>query len=104
MEQRGQEFNSFEEIVEKTIDAKAKAAFSPYFYACITNQHFFQDSWPSAAKIVTQGQPIKDPWVKERKPRSQEQKTSSPQRSNSAETSEQSWKEKKKKEKQKRCN
>ena len=39
MEQRGQELNSFEELVEKTVDAKAKAALRPRFFVCKTNQH-----------------------------------------------------------------
>ena len=37
IEQYGQELNSFEEIVKKTVNAKTKAAFRPFFYACNTN-------------------------------------------------------------------
>ena len=44
MEQRGQELNSFEEIVKKAIDAKAKVAFMPCFYACNIDQHCLQNS------------------------------------------------------------
>ena len=40
IEQRGRELDSFEEIVEKAIDAKAKAALKPRSYACNTNQYF----------------------------------------------------------------
>ena len=99
MEQRGQELNSFEEIVKKTVNAKAKATFKPRSYACNTNQHCFQGSRPSAAKISTQGQLMKNPRVEELKPKSLKRKISAPQCSNSAETSEKAQKEKKKKEK-----
>ena len=61
MEQRGQELNSFKKIVEKAVNAKAKAAFRPRSYACDTDQHCLWSSWPSAAKTNTQSQPIKDP-------------------------------------------
>ena len=37
IEQCGRELNSFEEIVEKTVDAKAKAALRPCSYARNTN-------------------------------------------------------------------
>ena len=104
MEQRGQELDSFEEKVEKAVDAKAKAAFRPRSYARNTDQYCFWGSWPSAAKTSTQGQPMKDSQVEEPKPKSQEQKALAPQRSDSAETSKQARKEKKKKEKRKRCN
>ena len=50
MEQRGQELNSFEEIVEKAIDAEAKAALRPCSYARDTNQYCFRSSQSSAAK------------------------------------------------------
>ena len=39
IEQRGQELKSFEELVEKAVDAKAKAALRPRFYTCKTDQH-----------------------------------------------------------------
>ena len=70
MEQRGQKLNSFKEIVEKAVNAKAKAALRPCSYTCNTNKDCFWDNWPSAAKTSTQGQPMKDPWVKKPKPRS----------------------------------
>ena len=37
MEQRGQKFDSFEEIVEKTVNSKVKATLKPCFYVCKTN-------------------------------------------------------------------
>ena len=86
MKQRGRELNSFEEIVEKAVDAKIKAAFKPRSYAYNTDQHCFRDSWPSAAKTSTQNQPIKDQRVEKPKPKFQEQKTSALQHSDNAET------------------
>ena len=41
IEQRGQKLDSFEEIVEKAVDAKIKVALRPGSYACETNQHCF---------------------------------------------------------------
>ena len=76
MEQRGQKLNSFKEIVEKAVNAKAIAALRPRPYVCNTNQHCFWGSRPSIAKTSTQGQPMKDPRVKEPKFKSQEQKNS----------------------------
>ena len=37
MEQRGQELDSFEELVEKTVDAEVKTALRPRSYACKTD-------------------------------------------------------------------
>ena len=42
IEQRGQELDSFEEIVKKAIDAKGKAAFRPRSYTCNIDQHCFR--------------------------------------------------------------
>ena len=55
MEQRGRELNSFEELVKKTVNAKAKAALWPRSYACKTDQHCLRGSQPSAVKTNTQG-------------------------------------------------
>ena len=55
MEQCGQELNSFEKLVEKAVDAEAKAAFQLRSYTCKTDQHCFRRSRPSAAKASTQG-------------------------------------------------
>ena len=54
MEQRGQELNSFKELVKKTVDVKANAPLRPCFYACKTDQHCLWGSRPSAAKANTQ--------------------------------------------------
>ena len=67
IEERGRKLNSFEELVEKAVDAEARAAFRPCFYVCKTDKHSLQDSRPSAAKASTQGQLIKDPRVKKPK-------------------------------------
>ena len=105
MEQCGQELNSFEELVEKAVDAKAKAAFRPYSHARETDQHCVQGSQPSTAKTSTQGQPMKDLRVEEPKSKPQESKAPAPQRStDNGKTSKQAWKEKKKKEKRERRN
>ena len=69
MKQRGQELDSFKELVKKAVDAKAKAAFQPRFYACKTDQHCLWGNRPSAAKTSTQGQPMKDPRVEKPKSR-----------------------------------
>ena len=37
IEQRGRELNSFKELIQKAVDAKAKAALRPRFYACKTD-------------------------------------------------------------------
>ena len=97
IEQRGQELDSFEGIVKKAVDAEAKAALRPHSYARNINQHCLWGSRPSAAKTNTQGQLMKDARIEEPKPKSQEQKASPLQRSDSTETFEQAWNEKMKK-------
>ena len=87
IEQCGQELNSFEELVKKTVDGKAKAVCQPRSYVCKTNQHCFWGSRPSAAKASTLGQPMKDSRVEEPK-KSQELNFPAPQCSDSSETSE----------------
>ena len=39
IEQRGQEFDSFEELIKKAVDTKAKAALRTYFYTRKTDQY-----------------------------------------------------------------
>ena len=105
MEQRGQELNTFEELVKKTVDAEAKATFQPHCYARKTDQYCLWSSQPSTAKTTTQNQPMKDPKVEEPKSRSQKSKALALQRfNNNADTSKQARKEKKKKEKRERRN
>ena len=88
IEQRGWELDSFEELVKKTVNAEAKASLRPRSYARKTDQHCFQDSWPSAVKASTQGQLMKDPKIKKTKFRPQESKTLAAQRFKSVEISE----------------
>ena len=102
IEQRSQELNNFKKMVEKTVNAKAKAALWPRSYARNINQFHFQGSQPSTTKINTQDQPIKDSQVKKPKLRSQKLKALTLQHSDSAETFEQAQKKMKKKEKQER--
>ena len=64
MEQGSQELDSFEELVEKAVNAEAKAVLRPHSYARKTDQHRLRGSRPSAAKTSTQGQPMKDLRVK----------------------------------------
>ena len=94
IEQRGRELDSFEELVEKAVNAKAKAALRPRSYAC--NQHCLRGSQPSAAKANTQGKLIKDPRVEKPKSKPPKSKAPAPQRSNNAETSKKARKEKEK--------
>ena len=94
IKQRGQEFNSFKEIVIKTVDFKAKTALKLRFYACKTDQHCFQGNWSIGTKASISGQPIKDPRVEEFKV--QEPKALAFQHFNSVETFKQAQKEKKK--------
>ena len=75
IEQRGQELNSFKELVKKTVNAEAKATFQPRFYAYKTDQHCFWSSCPSAAKTNTYGQPIKNQKVEQPNFGPQESKT-----------------------------
>ena len=53
MEQRGQKLNNFKKLVEKAVNAKAKTAFRPRFYARKTDQHSLWESWPSTTKAST---------------------------------------------------
>ena len=40
IKQRGQEHNSFKELVEKIVDVEAKAVFWPRFYTHKTDQYY----------------------------------------------------------------
>lgn len=43
--------DSFEELVNKAKDIKAKAAFQPYSFIWKTNQYYLQDNRPEPKKI-----------------------------------------------------
>lgn len=91
MDQRGRELDSFEELVEKAVEAEAKAALQPASYAFETDHRCPRGSRPAyTAKI-------KDPKPEYPKSKPQESKASNPQRSENTETSEKARKEKKKK-------
>ena len=101
MEQCRRELNSFKELVEKAIDAKARAALRPRSYARETDQHCPRGSWPAhstTAKAQGQGFSMKDPRVEEPRFKPQEPKSFAPQQQ--AEASEKARKEKKKKSQQ----
>ena len=53
IEDCGQELDSFEEIVEKAVNAEAKVSLKLYFYTCKTNQYCLQGSRPYATKAST---------------------------------------------------
>ena len=81
MEQRGRELDRFKELVEKTVDAKAKAVLRPCSYARETDQHYSQGSrlaHSTTAKAQGQGSSIKDPRVEEPKSKPKEPKSSAP--------------------------
>ena len=87
IKQCNQNLNGFEEIVEKAVDAEVNTILRPCSYAYDTDQHFFWDNQPSAAKSSIKSQPIKDLRVKKPKPKSQKQNASTLQSFDSAETS-----------------
>lgn len=69
MEQDGQEFDSFEEIVQKVVNVETKAALKPRFSTRKTDQYCFSGSQPATANISTWGKLMKDPRVEEPKAR-----------------------------------
>ena len=96
IEQRGHELDSFEELVQKIVDAEAKAALQPRSAACETAQHYLWGTWPANSTAAkSQGSPIKDPRFEEQKTQTQEAAPS--HFFESTESSEKAWKQKKKK-------
>ena len=98
MEQRGRKLDSFKELVEKAVNAEAKAALRPRFYAWETDQHCPRDSRPAhstTAKAQGQGSSMKDPRVEKPRSKLQKPKSSTPQQQ--AEAFKKAHKEKKKK-------
>ena len=67
MEQRGQELNSFKQLVKKTVDTKVSAAIKPRSYARETDQHCLQNSCTAATKANTHGQSIKNSKIEKSK-------------------------------------
>lgn len=72
IDQRNRELNSFDEIVEKTVDAKVKATLRPRSYTCKTDQYCARNSYHAAIKFYIQASLMKDLRVKESKARTQE--------------------------------
>ena len=99
IKQRNRELDSFKELIKKIVDVEAKAVFWLRSYTCETDQNCLQRSQPSTVKANTQGQPMKNRKIGKPKSRPQKLQAPAPQRSDSAKTSEQAWKEKKKKDK-----
>lgn len=50
IEKHDQEFVSFDDIVEKPVDAETKAALKPCFFTHVTNQYCSWDSCPIPIK------------------------------------------------------
>lgn len=77
MEQRGRELDSFKELIEKAVNAEAKATFRPCFYARETDQYCFRRSRPILSTTTkSQGNSMKDPRIEE--PRTKPQKPKAP--------------------------
>lgn len=98
IEQRSRELDIFKGLVEKTVDAEAKAAFRPRFYARETDQHCPQGSRlanSSITKAQDQSSFRKDLRTEEPRSKPQKPKSSSPQQK--AETPKKARKKKKKK-------
>lgn len=72
IEQCGWGLDSLDEIIKKTINAKAKAAFKHWFYTCKTNQYCTKGSTLSAIKYYAQQLLIKNPKAEISKARFQE--------------------------------
>lgn len=104
MEQRGRELDSWKELVEKAIDAEAKAGRQPTSFVREIDQRCPWDNRPAhttAAKAPTQGSSsMRDPRVEEPKSKPQEPKSSPsshPLRSKNVEASEKKARKDKKK-------
>lgn len=99
MEQQGREMDSWEVIVEKAVDAKAKASLLPAFLLREVDQQVPRGNQPThttTAKAYTQGSFMKNPRMKEPKAKTQKSKAPPPQRSKNPKASEKARKDKKK--------
>ena len=96
MEQRGRELDSFEDTVQKAVDAKAKAALRPRSAARETGQHCPRVTRPANSTVAKSlGSPMKDPRIEE--PKARTQKATLFPRSKSTGCSEKAQKKKKRK-------
>ena len=86
MQQHGRELDSFEDTIQKAVDAEAKAALRPRSAARETDQHCPQGTRPAYSTAAkSQDSPMKDPRVEE--PTSRTQEATSSYRPESTETS-----------------
>ena len=99
MEQRGQESDSWEELVKKAVDVEAKAGLLPTSLNRDMDQQAPRGNRPvhTTAKAQTQGLSMKDPKVEEPKSKPLESKSSASPRTKQPDSSEKARKEKKKK-------
>ena len=73
MQQHGRELDSFEDTIEKAVDAEAKAALRPRSISRETDQHYPQGTRPANSTATkSQGSPMKDPKVEKLNSRTQE--------------------------------
>ena len=73
IEQHGRELDSFEDKIQKAVNAEAKAALRPRSATCETDQHCLWGTRPANSTATkSQGSPMKDSRVKEPKARTQE--------------------------------
>lgn len=76
IEERGRELGNFNNIVKKTVNAKAKAAVRPCSYSRETNQYCGQGNCLIAMKSHVQSPSIKDLKTEEPKARPQKARSS----------------------------
>lgn len=69
IEQCNRELDNFEELVKKTINAKAKATLWLCSYIRKTDQHCLRTNWPELEKTKDQGDPIRN--LKTEEPKAQ---------------------------------
>ena len=73
IEQHGRKLDSFEDKIQKAVDAEAKAALRSHSTAYETDQYYPQGTRPANSTAAkSQSSPMKDPRVEESKARTQE--------------------------------
>ena len=96
IEQYGRELDSFEDTIQKAVNAEAQATLSPRSATRETDQHCPQSTWPAISTAAkSQGSPMKDPRVEE--PKTRTQKANSSYCPESTETSDKKTRKEKKK-------
>ena len=79
MKQRGRELDSWTEIVEKAVDAKAQASLQPTFYIKKMDQQCLRGNRPTFTNASTQSNLIRDSRMEESQSKLQEPKVSARQ-------------------------